>query len=448
MADPKKTFPDPLVRNRTFPEPGPLFKFAPVSLDEALMSGIVAVDTNVLLVPYTTGAASMGEMRRTYEKLTQENRLRIPGQVAREFAGRRAEQIKILFQQISQKRTITLKTGKYPLLEGNKSYDALVECERQVEELLGKYRKYVGKLLDEVQSWQWNDPVSTIYREFFGDEIIVDPKVEPESLLKDVQYRQEHRIPPGYKDAGKEDLGVGDLLIWNSLLQIGRQEHRHLVFVSGDEKPDWRYQSENQTLYPRFELVDEYRRGPGGKTFLMISLAELLQKFGASAAVVKEVKQEEVGLSTAPFVASRASALRDFFAKWPQALPAETAVQDWLLTLFPSNAVTRKANGEIFLNGPGGSRKYHVRWVPSSDTAPAVIAATVLEARANSVGRSSYTGVVFVAPDIDIAAEVEYHASRMARWNNDPEILIGILDQNGNFFPTYSVDKRAKSTET
>ena len=104
MSEPKKPFPDPLVRDRLFPEAAQIFEFAPVGLAEALTDGIVAVDTNVLLVPYTTGQASLEQIRRTYERLTTEGRLRIPGQVAREFAENRAEKLKIIFQQLSRKR--------------------------------------------------------------------------------------------------------------------------------------------------------------------------------------------------------------------------------------------------------------------------------------------------------------------------------------------------------
>lgn len=82
-ADGKRPFPDPLVRQVLFPEPAEVFGFAPSSLAEALKDGIVAVDTNVLLVPYTTGRASLEQIRSTYKRLTSENRIRIPAQVAR-----------------------------------------------------------------------------------------------------------------------------------------------------------------------------------------------------------------------------------------------------------------------------------------------------------------------------------------------------------------------------
>jgi hypothetical protein len=78
MSDPKKLLPDPLVRQRNFPEPSQVFSFSPVRLEEALQNGVIVVDTNVLLVPYATGRTGLEQIRRTFERLTKEDRLRIP----------------------------------------------------------------------------------------------------------------------------------------------------------------------------------------------------------------------------------------------------------------------------------------------------------------------------------------------------------------------------------
>ncbi len=223
VSDTKKQFPDPLVRQKLFPEPAQIFDFAPKNLQEALTNGIVAVDTNVLLVPYTTGRASLEQIRRTYERLTSESRLRIPGQVAREFADNRAEKLKTLFQQLSRKRAVNIVQSQYPLLEGIPEYSDLVKRETDISAALSEYRHAVSGLLDVVAGWQWNDPVSEIYRDLFKPTVIVDSQITREDLLNDLKYRQEHRIPPGFKDAGNEYSGVGDLLIWRALLHIGEQ---------------------------------------------------------------------------------------------------------------------------------------------------------------------------------------------------------------------------------
>jgi hypothetical protein len=293
MSDTKGSLPDPLVRHRLYPEPGQIFAFRPVTLNEALTDGLIVVDTNVLLVPYTTGKASLQQIHQTFQRLTNESRLRVPGQVAREFAANRAEKLKELFQQISRKRNVGITISQYPLLDGVSGYAKLKELEAAAIGALESYRKAISELLDTIAGWQWNDPVSQIYRELLTPDIVIEPEIERDELLKELKYRQDNRVPPGYKDAAGDYSGIGDLLIWETILSIGRRESRHVIFVSGDEKTDWRYQSENEALYPRFELLEEYRIASRSKSLLIISFAELLQQFGAPAPVVAEVRQEE-----------------------------------------------------------------------------------------------------------------------------------------------------------
>lgn len=293
VSDPKERYPDPLVRQRVFPEPAQVFAFSPVHLKEALQTGVVVVDTNVLLVPYTTGPASLDQIRQTFERLARDDRLRVPGQVAREFADNRAEKLKTLFQQLSRKREISLPRSQYSLLEGIPAYKDITTREDTLIAALEEYRKAIGGLLDTIAMWQWDDPVSQIYRELFKPSTVIEPEIDRENLLEELKYRQGHRIPPGYKDAGNEYSGIGDLLIWKAILKIGKTESRHLIFVSGDEKTDWRYQSEKRALYPRIELLDEYRIASSGNSLLMITFAELLEQFDVPAPVVAEVRKEE-----------------------------------------------------------------------------------------------------------------------------------------------------------
>jgi hypothetical protein len=66
-----------------------------------------------------------------------------------------------------------------------------------------------------------------------------------------------------------------------------------VVFVSGEEKVDWWHRSEGQTLYPRYELVDEFRRNSDGHSFYIVNFSRLLDIYGASEEVVQEVRQSE-----------------------------------------------------------------------------------------------------------------------------------------------------------
>ena len=59
------------------------------------------------------------------------------------------------------------------------------------------------------------------------------------------------------------------------------------------EKTDWFHRSEGQSLYPRFELISEFREKGTKKSFHIIKLSELLEIFGADEKVVKELEFEE-----------------------------------------------------------------------------------------------------------------------------------------------------------
>jgi hypothetical protein len=101
------------------------------------------------------------------------------------------------------------------------------------------------------------------------------------------------KIPPGYKDAAKEDTGIGDFLIWKALLKIGETQKTDLIFVTGEEKADWFVRSNKERIYPRPELVDEYRRKSGGRNIRLSSLHELLREMQAPEQVVDEVRSAE-----------------------------------------------------------------------------------------------------------------------------------------------------------
>jgi PIN like domain len=432
MSDAKKPFPDPLVRQRLFPEATKVFEFIPEPIEEVLRKGAIVLDTNVLLVPYTTGRASLEQIRQTYSHLVSEDRLRIPGQVAREFADNRSEKLKTLFQQLSRKREVNLARSEYPLLEGISAYSELVKQESEIFSALTNYRKLIGNLLDIVAGWHWNDPVSEIYRGLFKPPIVVDPQFDREELLSDLKYRQEHRIPPGFKDGNNEYSGVGDLIIWKTLLAIGQQETRHIIFVSGDEKTDWRYQSEGRALYPRFELLDEYRRASGGKSLSIISFAELLEQLGAPAPIVAEVKQEEAVASLA-----EPSVQKTTQQKSHNGFRAERAVLRWLKALYPAGEFLLYENQapDFVIREAGRIEGYEVKYLGSSlesQRIPKIIRFTqgLSEIKLMPIN-------LVVVLDANVPPFVMMRLFGMLRVTRLPDmiprIVLGILNDDGSF---------------
>lgn len=281
---------EPLVTS-IFPEAGPIFSFRLKPLGEIKGDCYIVLDTNVLLVPFTTSKESLSQIQNTYGLLLAEKRLIIPGQVAREFAKNRAKKLSELYQQLSSKRDglPPIQNGTYPLLDSIDEYRKSLEVEDQINTLQTQYRAALTAVLDHVKNWTWDDPVSSLYSAIFTSDVILDPAFDSEEIHKEVARRKQHGIPPGYKDAG-----VGDYLIWMTILHLGKEKQQSVIFVSGDEKADWYHQSNKQALYTRYELVDEFRRASGGHSFHMMRLSNLLDLYGASPTVVEEVRKEEI----------------------------------------------------------------------------------------------------------------------------------------------------------
>ncbi|RLD03142.1 MAG: hypothetical protein DRI32_07795 [Chloroflexi bacterium] len=286
---------DIFIANSVYPEADTVFTTHLKSLKDVKDDCFVVLDTNALLAPYKIGPETLDGIKSTYEGLVLKSQLVIPGQVSREFAKQRANKLTELFRNLNRKKNIPkLQKGRYPLLESLPSYKEATRLEKEIDKLLQEYGKTVTNVLQNIREWTWDDPVSSMYSELFSKDIIIDPQLEKEKLRDELHRRKIHHLPPGYKDANKDDQGIGDLLIWYTILEMGEKLKKSVIFVSTDEKADWWYKSEGQALYPRYELVDEYRRFSDGQSFHIVSFSELLDLYGASEDVVMEIRESEL----------------------------------------------------------------------------------------------------------------------------------------------------------
>lgn len=182
--------------------------------------------------------------------------------------------------------------------------------EKRIDEQLKNYKEAIDAVLDRMRGWSWDDPVSLLYADLFAEAVVFDPQFDEDEIQRELHRRQLHQIPPGYKDSGKDDQGIGDLLIWYTILELGKSRGHGVIFVSGEQKADWWHRSEGQTLYPRYELVDEFRRHSAGQTFHIVQFSRFLDLYGASESIVQEVRQEEMKQN------AELALIGEFIGKW------------------------------------------------------------------------------------------------------------------------------------
>jgi hypothetical protein len=287
-----------VIEREIFPEADKIFTTRYLSVEQVAGTCIIVLDTNALLIPFGTSPNSLSQIEQTYTPLVREGRLIIPGQVAREFARNRPVKLAELYQNVYRKRDIvTPKPAGNPLLGAVASYAEAEHLENEIRTLHKKYRETIRRVLAEIEGWVWDDPVSKMYASVFTSEVIHDPSFDEKEIQKQWEHMVSHKIPPGYKDghkdSHKDSAGSGDFLIWKTILEIGIARRLPVVFVSGDQKADWRIRAESQVLYPRFELVDEFRRASDGSTFHILQFSEFLELFGADKSAVQEVQARE-----------------------------------------------------------------------------------------------------------------------------------------------------------
>ena len=265
------------------------------NVEEAIKSGDIIIDTNVLLIPYGTGSASLMDIISIYEKLKSSGRIFLPAQVAREFIKNRPNKIAELQQSLLNKvsQISTIDKFSFPIMEDIPEYKKLNELIESAKSIKKEITKENSALIAKIHSWEWSDPVSSLYKKVFTSDIIIESEGKNDDILQELLRRQRLSIPPGYKDSGKDDLGIGDFLIWKTILKLGGKNKKDIIFVSGDEKADWQHRAGGSGFLPRYELLDEYRRESGGKAFYIIQLSRLLELLKAKEDSVNEIKQEE-----------------------------------------------------------------------------------------------------------------------------------------------------------
>ena len=291
------------------------------SIKEAKIDALVSVDTNILLYPYTVNTSSFEQIKSVYSKLVSQNRLYLVAHTLREFANNRNQKLGEIFTSVSNAHPSFKPLGKYPILESLDEYKELLKYEKTFEESFKVYKKYISNLTQKVKEISLNDPITEAYQSLFTQNEILECILNDEDIQKDFEYRVKHKIPPGYKDGKKEQNADGDLIIWHTLLELGKEKQKDLIFVTNDGKPDWFNQANGSSFLPRYELIDEYKRASGGKCIYIVHLSTFLELFGADEKIVQTIKQSEWlnkpkhGLAMSSFLKSYSQKIEEI-KKW------------------------------------------------------------------------------------------------------------------------------------
>lgn len=317
-------------------------------------------DANVLLNLYRYPEEARDSLLRVLRGIA--GRIWLPNQAALEYQENRLTVIADQLRRFAEVRevlddTATTLKSRFDGLQLPKRHSSInpEPLLRQVEEAIKQFKVQLAQLEKEQPKVYEDDKVRNELDVLFRDRVGEPPS---QAFIEEVyeygKNRYEHRIPPGYEDAGKAKTdknapvhlsnGVpikkefGDLVFWFELMgEAKRKSLKEVILVSDDAKEDWWWMIESagkKTIGPRPELVEELHRQAGVAHFYMYNSERFLEYaneyLGAqvedkSIAQVREIRELQ----------SAESAASDSFSIARKAAIAEAAVRNWIRTSHP-----------------------------------------------------------------------------------------------------------------
>ncbi len=268
--------------------------------DNLWRDGLIVLDANVILNLYRLPKNACNEFLSLLEKL--KGRLWIPHQVALEFQIDRISVIQ------SRRKTLDeflarLDTNFESILDViNKSEFEHQDVEIHVEDVISSINKStesirsgINQIIDTLQEVSLDDPLRDRIEKIFFE--CVGPAPESQRSLDDIYSEGAKRygleIPPGFKDAGKDNQRTfnglnfqakyGDLIAWKQIIaHASSSGTKSIIFVTDDKKEDWWNKFSGKTLGPRPELIQEISKEAAVEYFWMYSF-KTFSEFANSA---------------------------------------------------------------------------------------------------------------------------------------------------------------------
>ena len=284
------------IYKRLFPDAKSILNRKEKKIEEIFKDAIFVLDTNSLLAPFNTGKENIEEIRKVYKKLIEEKRLFIPEHVLLEFAKNRSTKISNLYTNIDNLLSTipSIKSFEYPILGELDAYKELKENREEIISSIKKYKDSLNNIKSGITNWNWSDPVTSMYKSTFSEDIIFSTNLSEEDLIKEYDERLANDIPPGNKDKSKDNNAIGDFVIWKSILNLGKEKKSDIIFISNDEKNDWLLKGNKKSISTKFELVDEFYRISESNHFISMTFTEFLEKQGLEIEIFSQFDENFV----------------------------------------------------------------------------------------------------------------------------------------------------------
>lgn len=225
---------------------------------------IFAFDASILLNLYEYKQKTRNDLLSQIKEL--EERIWLPYQAALEFHNSR---IKVIYDiqrsfdnflssfnnQFSDLKRTLDDCHQHTSLDAEKYIKKAAALEKEISEYITTQKNLHP---DSIRDDKILEEITKLFEGKVGYPLVEDVlrKIENEG-----KQRYAKKIPPGYKDATKENNEYGDLIIWKELIDKAKKEKKPIIFVTDDKKEDWWLKAPDaKTIGPRPELIEEFKK--------------------------------------------------------------------------------------------------------------------------------------------------------------------------------------------
>ena len=234
--------------------------------------GILTVDTNVLLDLYRYHEDTRAAILKSISQF--EGRVWLSYQVSEEFFRNRNKVILSSGGAFSEaEKSVnemeTISNDKIQSLLNNRIIpdNIAINLKDSLDTAFADALKAISEAKEEYPDYRNRDPILDKIAELVADRIGESYTGERLSaVLKEAKRRKDAKIPPGYKDSGKDgDKPFGDFVMWRQILDYAKEHGKPVIFVTSEQKEDWWEKASGKTIGPHHELLREAFQETGQK---------------------------------------------------------------------------------------------------------------------------------------------------------------------------------------
>lgn len=233
---------------------------------------LIVVDTNILLNLYRYSEDTKKELIKILKECKK--RLWVPYQVIKEYFNNRDKVIVSSYDDYNKLINHIKSSIDDAKNEINQKKSKQLKCKDDICKILEQAARDVEQKLKEemeeknpkIQEQETEKMIIQLFNNCIGDRFTEE---EYEKVKEEGIRRFKEQIPPGYKDAEKEENG--DYYIFHDMMKKAKEKDRSIIFVTDDVKEDWFNIINKEKRGGRYELLNEFFKETGNLLLIYTS---------------------------------------------------------------------------------------------------------------------------------------------------------------------------------